>query len=140
MSRYRSASQVSALSRAAGSSAVKVAPELMQALLAGQKLARESEGRCDLTVGAYADWAFEPGQARMAESSALQRQQRLVDYRDLQVDVSTMSARLRRPGMRLDLGGIAKLPILQAGLRRLQSMGIRDALINGGGDVLCSGQ
>lgn len=51
-----------------------------------------------------------------------------------------MSARLRRPGMRLDLGGIAKLPILQAGLRRLQSMGIRDALINGGGDVLCSGQ
>ncbi|WP_334275869.1 FAD:protein FMN transferase [Roseateles microcysteis] len=140
MSRYRSASQVSALARAAGTAAVPVAPELMQVLLAGQQLARDSEGHFDLTVGAYADWGFEPGQAHMAEASALRRQQRLVDYRDLQLDSATLSARLRRPGMRLDLGGIAKLPILQAGLRSLQSMGIRDALINGGGDVLCSGQ
>ena len=42
--------------------------------------------------------------------------------------------------MRIDLGGIAKLPILQAGLRVLKDHGIRNAMLNGGGDVLVSGQ
>jgi thiamine biosynthesis lipoprotein len=38
--------------------------------------------------------------------------------------------------MRLDLGGIAKLPILEAGLQVLREAGIERALVNGGGDVL----
>jgi thiamine biosynthesis lipoprotein len=42
--------------------------------------------------------------------------------------------------MRLDLGGIAKLPILQAGLHTLQAHGVANAMINGGGDVLVMGQ
>ncbi|MDF6571896.1 FAD:protein FMN transferase, partial [Escherichia coli] len=42
--------------------------------------------------------------------------------------------------MRLDLGGIAKLPILEAGMRVLRQHGIRDAMINGGGDVVASGK
>jgi thiamine biosynthesis lipoprotein len=40
--------------------------------------------------------------------------------------------------MRLDLGGIAKLPILQAGLATLREQGVRTALVNGGGDVVAS--
>jgi thiamine biosynthesis lipoprotein len=41
--------------------------------------------------------------------------------------------------MRLDLGGIAKLPVLQAGMQALQQHGIASAMINGGGDVLVHG-
>ena len=37
--------------------------------------------------------------------------------------------------MRMDLGGIAKLYILHAGLRTLKAHGIEHAMINGGGDV-----
>ena len=40
----------------------------------------------------------------------------------------------------MDLGGIAKLPILQAGLRKLKNRGVVNAMINGGGDVLVTGQ
>ena len=42
--------------------------------------------------------------------------------------------------MALDLGGIAKLPILQAGMDVLAAHGVRDALVNGGGDVLIAGR
>ena len=41
--------------------------------------------------------------------------------------------------MALDLGGIAKLPILEAGMKVLRSEGVENALINGGGDVLTHG-
>nr|WP_235538231.1 FAD:protein FMN transferase [Pelomonas sp. Root1444] len=140
MSRYRSASQVSLLAQAAGGAPLPVAPELMAVLQQAQDLARRSGGRFDATVGAYADWHFEPGQpARLPDAATLARQHVLVGAHGLQLDVPRGTARLARPGMRLDLGGIAKLPILQAGLRTLAQHGVHDALINGGGDVLCSG-
>jgi thiamine biosynthesis lipoprotein len=140
MSRYRSASQVSLLAKAAGGAPLPVAPELMAVLQQAQRLAQRSDGRFDATVGAYADWHFEPGQpARLPDATALARQHALVGAHHLQLDAQRGTARLARPGMRLDLGGIAKLPILQAGLRTLASHGVTDALVNGGGDVLCSG-
>lgn len=37
------------------------------------------------------------------------------------------------------MGGIAKLPILAAGLEALQAQGVENALINGGGDVVTMG-
>ena len=41
--------------------------------------------------------------------------------------------------MAIDLGGIAKLPILAAGMQVLHAHGVADALLNGGGDVLVAG-
>jgi FAD:protein FMN transferase len=59
-----------------------------------------------------------------------------VDWRALVLDERRNTAYLARRGMRLDLGGIAKLYILQAGLDALQERGVRSALVNGGGDVV----
>lgn len=143
MSRYRSASQVSLLGQAAGGAPLAVAPELMQVLQQAQAVAQASGGCFDATIGACVDgpagWRFEPGQARLADAAALQQSLALVNARDLELDVARNRARLARPGMRLDLGGIAKLPILAAGLKALQTQGITQALINGGGDVVCAG-
>jgi thiamine biosynthesis lipoprotein len=140
MSRYRSASQVSLLAQAAGGAPLAIAPELMAVLQQAQDLARRSGGRFDATVGAYADGHFDPGRpAHLPEAATLAWQQALVGAQGLQLDAQRGTARLARPGMRLDLGGIAKLPILQAGLRTLAQHGVTDALVNGGGDVLCSG-
>ena len=63
-----------------------------------------------------------------------------MNYRDLVLDEKSATAYLRRRGMRVDLGGIAKLPILQAGMAVLKRHGIHNAMINGGGDVLVNGQ
>ncbi|MGO4307180.1 FAD:protein FMN transferase [Cupriavidus sp. RAF12] len=65
----------------------------------------------------------------------------LVNYRDLLIDPGRGTAFLRRHGMRIDLGGIAKLPVLQAGMAALlRHHDLAGAMINGGGDVLVSGQ
>lgn len=140
MSRYRPDSQVSALQRAAGRQPVPVAPELMAVLQAAAALSARTGGAFDITVGAFAGWHFGEGNARVPASAELARERTLVDYRQVMLDERRGEAMLLRPGMRLDLGGIAKLPILQAGMQALRRHGLHHAMINGGGDVLASGQ
>jgi len=140
MSRYRADSQVSALARAAGQNPVPVAPELMAILKLATRVSAQSRGAFDITVGAFSGWNFDPAQAQIPSRAELAQEQRFVNYRDVVLDEAQGHAYLRRAGMKLDLGGVAKLPILQAGMRVLQQHDIRDAMINGGGDVLVSGQ
>jgi thiamine biosynthesis lipoprotein len=140
MSRYCPDSQVSALARAAGQNPVPVAPELLSVLKHAARISAQSQGAFDITIGAFSGWNFDPGQGQMPSRAELAREQRLVNYRDIVLDETQGSAYLRHPGMKLDLGGIAKLPILQAGMRVLRLHGVHDAMINGGGDVLVSGQ
>lgn len=139
MSRYRLDSAVSALHLAAGLQPIPLAPEMMQVLKMARQMAERSQGAFDITVGAFHGWNFDPAQAAVADAAQIARELPLVNYRDVVLDDNSASAFLRRRGMRLDLGGIAKLPILQAGMNVLKRHGIVNAMLNGGGDVLVSG-
>ena len=75
----------------------------------------------------------------MPSPADIARQLPLVDYRQLVLNPRAQTAFLKRQGMRIDLGGIAKIYILDAGMRVLRQQGIHSAMINGGGDVLVMG-
>lgn len=139
LSRYDEASVVRRIGAAAGREPVAVPPEVMAVLQTAQQLYRRSGGAFDPTVGALDGWHFEPGQQSMPSAADIAQALRRVDGGALQLDARAGTAYLAQPGMALDLGGVAKLPILQAGLSVLQREGVRNALINGGGDVLISG-
>jgi thiamine biosynthesis lipoprotein len=113
---------------------------MMQALKMARRMAERSRGAFDITVGAFNGWNFDPARASIPDAAEIARELPLVNYRDLVLDETSSSAYLRRRGMRVDLGGIAKLPILQAGMDVLKRHGIGNAMINGGGDVLVNGQ
>lgn len=97
-------------------------------------------GAFDVTVGGLKAWHFGEGVQQMPQAEEVARQLSLVGAQDLVLDTNAGTAFLRRRGMALDLGGIAKLPILEAGMRVLQEHGIDNAMVNGGGDVLVRGQ
>lgn len=140
MSRYQPHSVVSRINRAAGISPVSVPAEVMAVLRSAQQVSALSGGAFDITVGALKSWRFAPNEAHAVPSDAqIARQLRLVDARALVLDERAGTAFLARQGMALDLGGIAKLPILAAGLQTLRGHGIENALVNGGGDVLALG-
>ncbi|MDP3337442.1 MAG: FAD:protein FMN transferase [Rhodoferax sp.] len=140
MSRYRPDSEVSALNRSAGQAAVEVSPETLAALQRGLQLARLSDGAFDITIGGYQGWSFDPANPRLPSAEQLLRERTLVNHRHLVLDPAYRRARLLHPGARVDLGGVAKLPILQAGMQVLQAHGLDGAMLNGGGDVLVTGQ
>lgn len=138
MTRYDAASAVSAVNRAAGRHAVSVPPELMALLRDAQAVSATTQGAFDITVGALRGWDFGAG-AQLPDPARIEAERRLIGYQGLELDERKGTARLARPGMALDLGGIAKLPILAAGLNVLRSHGVEHALMNGGGDVLLAG-
>lgn len=140
MTRYAPDSTVSAINRAAGVHAVSVGKELMAVLKTAQKLSMQTRGAFDITVGALKAWHFDEGQNTLPAPGEVEAQRRLVGYRGLVLDERAGTAYLGQRGMALDLGGVAKLPILEAGMGVLQRHGIENVMLNGGGDVLVAGR
>jgi thiamine biosynthesis lipoprotein len=140
MNHYDPRSVVSAINDAAGSHPVAVPPELMQVLQMARRMSARTHGAFDVTVGALRGWRFRPDDPQMPSAAAIAAQLPLVDYRRLRLDARAGTAFLERRGMRIDLGGIAKLYIIEAGVRVLERAGVERALVNGGGDVAAVGR
>lgn len=142
MSRYRAGNALQALAAQAGRPGWQPVPApLLDVLQRAQAAAAFTGGAFDATVGAYRDWRFAADAApRVVDAATLRAQRAAVGWRGLHVDASRSRAQLAHAGMALDLGGIAKLPILQSTMQVLAGHGIHHAMIDGGGDVLCCGQ
>jgi thiamine biosynthesis lipoprotein len=140
MSRYRSTSVLHAINLSAGLQAVPVPPEMLLVLRMAVQASAASDGAFDATVGALKDWDFDAAHPAVPTARQIAAQLPLVDAKGLILNEKAGTAYLTRRGMRLDLGGIAKLPVLQAGMRQLQAQGVNHAMLNGGGDVLVNGQ
>ncbi|HSW52521.1 MAG TPA: FAD:protein FMN transferase [Sulfuricaulis sp.] len=139
MNHYNPDSVVSEINRQAGQQPVKVPPELMEVLVMARRVSGRTGGAFDITVGAFKGWRFNPENPAMPSPQELAAALPLVDYRNVILDEKNRTVLLKRPGMRIDLGGIAKLYILNAGMQVLQRHGIGQAMLNGGGDVVVTG-
>jgi len=135
MNHYDPASVVSAINDAAGLRAVPVPPELMAVLAMAQAMSARSDGAFDITVASIRGWRFRADDQRMPSPSEVAAQLPLVDWRKLRLEPRARTAFLAQRGMRIDLGGIAKLAIVHAGIEVLRRHGIARAMVNGGGDV-----
>jgi len=135
MNHYDPKSVVSALNDAAGVSVLRVPSELMAVLAMAQAMSARSDGAFDITVASIRGWRFRTDDPRMPSVAEIAAQLPLVNWRELRLDTRAQSAFLARRGMRIDLGGIAKLYIVHAGMRVLERHGIARAMVNGGGDV-----
>jgi thiamine biosynthesis lipoprotein len=136
MSHYQAGSPLAAIGFAAGVAPVPVSAELMRVLAMAQAVSAASEGAFDASIGTVGHWDFNPGSTRMPTPAYIRAHLGGVDYRSLELDPVKGTAYLRKQGMKLDLGGIAKLYILESGLNTLHELGVETALVNGGGDVL----
>lgn len=138
MSRFEPDSQLAEINNAAGREPVVVALEMMQVLQSAQRLSARTGGAFDITVGRLTPGPGGLNEGDIPDDAAVKMALRHVRPQRLKLDSRRHTAYVDDPLTRLDLGGIAKLPILQTGLDVLTSRGIGGAMINGGGDVLAS--
>jgi thiamine biosynthesis lipoprotein len=140
LSDYDPDSELSRLSKSSPTpEPAAVSCDLLHVLQTSQEVSRHTSGAFDVTVGPLTRlWRRARRQKRLPTQERLQAALDAVGYRWLEVDSATQSVALRRPDMRLDLGGIAKGYALDEALRVLEDAGIARALINGGGDLLLS--
>jgi thiamine biosynthesis lipoprotein len=136
MSDYRLDSELRRLETAVDRWSV-VSIELFAVLQRAVEIAGASDGAFDPSVGPLvAIWRDARVRRQMPERSALQAAAMRVGWRKIQMDASRRAVRLAQPGMRLDLGGIAKGYILQEALRALEAQGVTRALVLAGGDIV----
>lgn len=134
---YRSDSGVAALADAAGGgTALPVAPELWEVLSAGRTWAERTGGAFDVTLGPLTRiWRDAIRSGTLPEAARVAEARAASGYAGLVLESETRSVLLERPGMSLDLGGIAKGYVAQTILEGLAVRGISSALVDAGGDI-----
>jgi FAD:protein FMN transferase len=136
MSDYKSDSELMQLCRSAGGPAVSISEDLRRVMAAAQNLSHQSDGAFDITVGPIVQlWRRARRRHELPEPERLAAALDLVGYQNVILDPNKRTARLLKPGMRLDLGGIAKGDAADQALIVLRQHQIPKALIAAAGDI-----
>lgn len=115
---------------------VPVSDDLWRVLTHAQALSERSGGAFDVTVGPVVRlWRRARRQKELPAPQRLEAARRLVGYQFLRLDRRHQTVEFLRPGMRLDLGGIAKGYAVDEALAVLKKLGIARALVDAGGDI-----
>jgi thiamine biosynthesis lipoprotein len=134
-------SDVVRINRAAGKSAVKVDAETLAVIEESLDMSRRSEGAFDVTFAAMKGlWKFDEDlDPKVPPKDEIERRRKLIDWREVVVDRRARTVKLRRPGMRLGLGGIAKGYAVDRGASVLRAAGFQDFMVQAGGDLFVAG-
>ncbi len=141
MSRFRPDSDVGRINLAVGAEPVAVAPATALVVREALHWAERSRGRFDPCLGRLSD-AWKSENSEESDSADVARFADAHLFRALDVDRHRGRdiVRITRPDAALDLGGIAKGHAVDRALAAIRARGIRDAIVNAGGDLATAGR
>lgn len=133
MSPYKEDSQLAKINREASQQPVKVSPELYRLIEQSQKISELSNGAFDITF-ASVGYLYDYRERIKPSEDEIKKRLEAIDYRHIVLNPSDQSVEFNSPGVRIDLGGIAKGYAVDNGIRILQRCGVRHGLVSAGGD------
>jgi len=142
MSDYNAESELMRLCKAndaAPGKPIPISRDLFEVLEKGQAVAKASDGAFDMTVGPLVKlWRLSRRTQRLPDAKELADAKQLVGYDKVTLDATARTVALKVPGMRLDLGGIAKGYAADEALLLLKDkFQISRALVAAYGDITC---
>jgi thiamine biosynthesis lipoprotein len=139
MSPWIESSDVSRINRSAGKEGVKVSSETIEVIERAQEVSKFSGGGFDITMGRLVQlWrkarerGTPPGAEEVKETLCF------VNSRDITI-LPGRQVFLRKKGMSIDLGGIAKGYAIDRAFERLTALGYTNLIVNAGGDLRVGG-
>jgi thiamine biosynthesis lipoprotein len=134
-------SDVVRINKAAGKQAVAVSAETLEVIQKSLEMSRRSEGAFDITFAVMRGlWRFDEDMDKsLPPADEIARRRKLINWRDVIVDAKARTVKLRRAGMRLGLGGIAKGYAVDRCAAVLRGEGLTDFMVQAGGDLFVSG-
>lgn len=141
MSTWIAESDVSRVNRDAGVRPVPVSAEVRDVLETARQMSEWTEGKFDVTFGALSGlWKFDHDQDNVVpDMREVRRRLPLIDYRAIQIDDAAGTVFVARKGMSIHLGGIGKGYAIDRAAERLRRRGLRDFMIQSGGDLYVAG-
>lgn len=141
MSEWQPTSEISRINQVAGKGGITVSDETFQVVRFAHNLAKASAGAFDPTWAAFRGlWQFKTPPFEVPSKTRIDQALHLVDYRAILLEHKSHHIALKRQGMQLGLGGIAKGFGIDAAADLLKKKGYEHFLIDGGGDVYAAGR
>lgn len=137
MSHYKAESPLSRINREAATSPVPLEPELFDFIADAIRYSRDSDGAFDITVGPLMKvWGFFRGEGKLASDHDIETVRPVVGWQHVIMDAEHRTIRFDRPGVELDLGGIAKGYAVDRVVKLLKAANVNAALISAGGSTI----
>lgn len=143
MSNYKDSTEISYVNKNAFLKPIKLSGELFSMLERCISYSKLYEGYFDVTVGPLTNyWGFNSDHPieTLPDSSKIKELLELVNYNFISLDYNDSTIRYKKDGVIIDLGGIAKGYALDKASEVMKKKGVRDFIINGGGDLFASGR
>jgi len=131
---YSDDSEVSKINQMAGIKPVKVSQDTVQVIKKALYISKVTDGAFDITIGAIVKlWDFE--KKILPDEKDIKAKLHLVNYKNVVIDENKSTVFLKRKGMKIDLGGIAKGYATDRAVEVLKEHGIREGIVVVGGEV-----
>lgn len=140
MSRHNPDTELSKVNSQSGKSFVKVSKDTFYVVEKGLEYHKFSDGLLDLSIGPIASlWNIGTKDARVPDALEIKSNLSLVNSNNIILDKKNSQIMLKKEGMILDLGAIAKGFAGDKITDYLKSKGIKHAILNLGGNVVTLG-
>ena len=133
MSPYKPDSELSHINQRAADAAVSISEEMFKLLKKSLRMSELSHGAFDITF-ASVGYLYDYREGIKPSEEAIQQSLASINYHHVVLDEANRSVRFARPGVRIDLGGIAKGHAVDNGIAILVGCGIKGGLVSAGGD------
>lgn len=141
MSSFDVKSDISRVNAEAGQKWVSVNPKTIEVLNKALKLSEMSNGVYDISVGRILElWGFSGnGQRSIPEKKEIETAMLGVGFEKVFIDEENDRVKFKNSYTKIDLGSIAKGYAVDLAAQSLKRTGVKNALVNAGGDIYCMG-
>lgn len=141
LSEWREGSDVFKINSLAGKKPVKVGSDTLRVVDAGMDVSKWSRGAFDLSWAAlWGLYDFRPDSIKIPSLDEVRSRLKLIDYTNIRVSKKYNTVYLRKRGMAIGTGGVAKGYALDQAGAILRGGGVDDYMIFGGGQVQVHGK
>jgi FAD:protein FMN transferase len=134
MSTWKEDTEISRVNREAARHPVQISPELFGLLQESVRYSELTHGAFDITY-ASVGYLYDFKRGVHPDQKAIDAALPGINWRHMVLDEKKRTVFFSRPGMRIDLGGIAKGHSVDRGIEILKKQGITRAMVNAGGDT-----
>lgn len=114
--------------------------EMFKVLKVSREVGSKTDGVFDVTVGPLSEiWFSTKKGSGLSGGQEINAAKEKMGLNNWALDEIEKAVIIKKEGVKINLGGIAKGFIVDEGIRVLKASGINNALINAGGDIYCIG-
>ena len=133
MSTYKPESEISQVNARAAQGPMNISKELFDLLVTAKEYSVLTDGAFDITY-ASVGYLYDFRKHQRPDEKQIKRALPAVSYRHIILDTAAQTVKFSQPGVRIDLGGIAKGYAVDRGIDALKARGVTRAYVGAGGD------